>query len=135
MKRVLIVDDEPVVRRYLTGLLTRWGYDVIAVGSAVEALDVMASVPADIVLCDVTMPEHDGLWLAEQIQARWPHAAVIMSTAHDDSATVQQSRKLGAVAYVIKPIDPIMLREALNVCASRIADRLLEGQSRSARIQ
>jgi len=49
------------------------------------------------------MPERDGLWLAEQVHARWPHAAIVMSTAHQDPHIVQTSRKVGAVAYVTKP--------------------------------
>ena len=117
--RVLIVDDEPPVRMLLTRWLTGWGYGVREVGSAAEALDVMAADPADIVLCDVNMPEHDGVWLAEQVHAQWPKTAIIMSTARDDPATVRTSRKAGAVAYVIKPFDPVMLREALDRASGR----------------
>ena len=113
-KKVLIVDDEVPIRVILTRWLTGWGYGVRDVGSAVEALDVMAAEPADIVLCDISMPEHDGLWLAEQVHAQWPRTAIIMSTARDDPNTVRTSRKAGAVAYVIKPFDPVMLREALD---------------------
>jgi len=83
----------------------------------------MAADPADIVLCDINMPEHDGLWLAEQVHAQWPTTAVIMSTARDDSETVRTSRKIGAVAYVIKPFDPVMLRVALDGASDRLRFR------------
>jgi len=73
--RVLIVDDELPIRTLLARMITGWGYGVRHVGSAVEALEVMAAEPADILLCDVSMPEHDGLWLAEQVHARWPSTA------------------------------------------------------------
>lgn len=116
-KKVLIVDDEPPIRAILTRWLNGWGYGVRDVGSAAEALDVMAAEPADIVLCDVAMPEHDGLWLAEQVHAQWPRTAIIMTTARDDPRTVRTSRTLGAIAYVIKPFDPVMLREALDVAS------------------
>ena len=119
-ERVLIVDDELPIRMFLTRWLTGWGYDVRDVGSAVEALDVMASEPADILLCDVTMPEHDGLWLAEQVHAQWPRTAIIMSTARDDPPTVRTSRKLGAVAYVTKPFDRDLLRQALDHASGRL---------------
>ena len=112
--RVLIVDDELSIRELLARWLTGWGYGVRHVGSADEALDAMAAEPAEILLCDVTMPEHDGLWLAERVHTRWPSTAIIMSTAHDDANTVRTSRTLGAVAYVLKPFDPIMLRSALD---------------------
>ncbi len=113
IKRVLIVDDEVEICMLLRHWLTGWGYDVSAVGSAVEALDAMAAEPADILLCDVTMPEHDGLWLAERVHAPWPQTAIIMSTGRDDSLTVRTSRTLGAVAYVTKPFDLDLLRQAL----------------------
>ena len=116
-KKVLIVDDEPPIRVILTRWLKGWGYGVRDVGSASEALDVMAADPADIMLCDVAMPEHDGLWLVEQVHAQWPRTAIVMATGRDDPRTVRTSRMLGAIAYVIKPFDPVMLREALDVAS------------------
>ena len=115
----LIVDDEPPIRVLLTRWLRDWGYDVRDVGSAVEALDVMAAEPADILLCDVNMPELDGLWLAEQVHAQWPQTAIVMSTGCDDPQTVRTSRKVGAVAYVIKPFNPVLLCEALDLASGR----------------
>jgi CheY-like chemotaxis protein len=116
-ERVLVVDDELGIRLLLTRMLKQWGYGVRHVQSAVEALEVMTAEPADILLSDVAMPEHDGLWLAAQVHARWPQTAIIMSTAHQDPHTVQTSRKVGAVAYVTKPFVPYMLKDAL-ACAS-----------------
>ena len=118
--RILIVDDQPPIRKLLTRWVTRWGYDVRDVGSAVEALNVMAADPADIVLCDIKMPEHDGLWLAEQLHGQWPQTAIIMSTGRDDSQAVRASRTLGAVAYVTKPFDAILLRQALDHASGRV---------------
>lgn len=112
--RVLIVDDEPPVRALLARWLTRWGCTVADAGSASQALALMAANPADILLCDVNMPEQDGVWLAEQVHARWPQTAIVMSTGRDDPETVRASRKAGAVAYVLKPFDPVLLRSALD---------------------
>ncbi len=122
--QVLIVDDEQQFREILTRWLTKWGYGVKDVGSALEALDVMKADPVDIVMCDVSMPGHDGLWLAKQLHVMWPQTAVIMSTAHDDSQTVRTSRTLGAVAYVTKPFDPDLVRQALDRASNRIQFRL-----------
>ena len=118
-EKVLVVDDEAGIRMLLTRMLRGWGYGVRDVGSAAEALELMASDPPEIVLCDVSMPEHDGLWLAEQVHARWPHISIIMSTAHQDPHTVRTSRKVGAVAYVTKPFVPYMVQEALERAAGR----------------
>jgi DNA-binding NtrC family response regulator len=65
---------------------------------ASAALEIMAVEPADILLSDVSMAEHDGLWLAQQVHAGWPQTAVAMSTADDDALTVRASRRMGAVA-------------------------------------
>ena len=120
---MLIVDDEQPIREILTRWLNGWGYGVRDVSSAVEALAVMAAEPADILLCDVSMPEHDGLWLAEQVHGQWPQTAIIMSTAHDDSHTVRTSRRLGAIAYVTKPVDATLLRQAVDHASGRVKFR------------
>ena len=112
--QVLIVDDEPPIRALLTRWLTAWGYRLRAVGSASQALAAMAAEPADIVLCDVGMPDFDGVWLARQVHERWPGTAIIMSTGRDDPETVRASRRAGAAAYVLKPFNPILLRAALD---------------------
>jgi DNA-binding response OmpR family regulator len=112
--RVLIVDDEQPMRALLARWLTKWGCAVSDAGSASQALALMAADPADILLCDIGMPDRDGLWLAEQVRTRWPGTAIIMSTGRDDAATVRASRKAGAVAYVLKPVNPVLLRSAIE---------------------
>ena len=113
-KRVLVVDDEPQVRRLLARMLNKWGYPVQQVDSGAAALVAMEADPADIVLCDVGMPGMDGVSLAQQLHVRWPGTAIIMSTGHDDPNTVHTSRKAGAVAYVTKPFIPYLVRDALE---------------------
>src|SRR5687767_15794670 len=80
-ERVLVVDDELGIRILLTRMLKGWGYGVWHVASAVEALEIMEAEPAEILLSDVSMPEHDGLWLAEQVHARWPRTAIKIGRA------------------------------------------------------
>ena len=121
-ERVLIVDDEVGIRMLLTRMLKSWGFGVWHVGSADEALQIMEAEPADILLSDVSMPERDGLWLAEQVHVRWPRTAIVMSTAHQDPHTVRTSRKVGAVAYVTKPFVAYVVQDALDrVSAQRNA--------------
>ena len=111
---VLVVDDEPVVRGFLAHCLEEWGYAVQQAGSADDALDLMVANPASVVLVDVKMPGHDGLWLAERLRATWPGTPVVMASGIDDLQTIRQSRELGAVDYVTKPITPSQLREVLR---------------------
>ena len=101
---VLVVDDEDVVRDFLKRCLETSGYRVKQAANADQALEYMTATPAAAVLCDIKMPGHDGLWLAERLRAKWPRAAIIMATAVDDHDTVRQSSALGAVDYLTKPI-------------------------------
>jgi CheY-like chemotaxis protein len=111
---VLVVDDEAVVREFLARCLERSGYIVKQAESAAQALETMMTAPASAVLCDIRMPGQDGLWLAEQLHARWPHTPVVMATAIDDVQTVRQTRDLGAVDYISKPIKPDQLVEVVD---------------------
>jgi CheY-like chemotaxis protein len=114
---VLVVDDEPVVRQFITRCLEDRGYSVKQAGSASDALEIMMTKPASVVLCDIKMPGHDGLWLTAQVRTRWPQTAVVMTTALDDDDTVKRSRELGAVDYVTKPIAPEQLLRAVRRAA------------------
>lgn len=127
---VLVVDDEPVVREFLAHCLEQWGYAVKQAGSADEALDLMMAKPASVVLCDVKMPGHDGLWLAERLRADWPGIPVVMASAIDDLQTIRESRDLGAVDYVTKPITPAQLRQVLRrVTSAGSKERLMSEDS------
>jgi CheY-like chemotaxis protein len=111
---VLVVDDEPAVRNFLTRCLEGWGYATKQAGSAAEALEMTVTEAPSLVLCDIRMPGEDGLWLAERLHAHWPLIPVIMATGIDDLETVQQSRKAGAVDYLTKPITPDALLQVLR---------------------
>jgi len=111
---VLVVDDERAARQFLARCLEGWGYSVKQAGSAAEALGIMAVMPVSVVLCDIKMPGHDGLWLTEQLRARWPQTAVVMVTAIDDLQTISQSRELGAAGYITKPIAREQLLQVLR---------------------
>ena len=114
MAYVLVVDDEEAIRRLLSRWLAGWGYEAKEAGNADDALEIMAGNPAEIILCDVMMPVHDGIWLAEQVRSRWPQTAVIMASSAQDMETVMRMRKQGAVDYVTKPFGREMLRQALQ---------------------
>ena len=120
---VLIVDDEPVVRQFLLRCLEKFGYPANEAGSAAEALDMMVTRPASIVLCDIKMPGQDGLWLSARIRALWPETAIIMVTAIDDVETIRGSQEQGAIDYVTKPIAPDRLLEALRRATSPNSDQ------------
>ena len=107
---VLIVEDSPAVREMLTRAISGWGYQVLSAPTAEIALEMMALEAAHVVLCDITLPGHDGLWLAERLHEDWPQTAVIMATGNTEIEAVLQSRRLGAVDYVVKPFAQAVLR-------------------------
>jgi DNA-binding NtrC family response regulator len=113
MHGVIVVDDEEGVRHLLGRWLSEWGYDTRLAVGANDALEQMGAMPASIVLCDVMMPGHDGIWLLEQLTQRWPDTAVIMASGAQDMQTVSTTRKHGAVAYITKPFGREMVRQAL----------------------
>lgn len=119
---VLVVDDEQPIRALLRRRLERWGYTVKEAESATQALERMLSEPAAVAIIDIQMPGRDGLSLAKQIRQRWSKTAIIMATGADDMRSIEESRQLGAVDYVLKPFDRELLRQAL-VRASEASSR------------
>jgi CheY-like chemotaxis protein len=111
---VLVVDDDAAVRQLLERCLAADGYTVKHAPDALAALEVMAERPASLVLCDIRMPGHDGLWLAGRLQAEWPSTPIVMVTALDDIRTIQQCREVGAMDYLTKPINRDQLRQVVH---------------------
>jgi putative nucleotidyltransferase with HDIG domain len=111
---VLVVDDETGVRDLLSRWLVAVGYDVTAASGADEALHVMEGGAAAVALCDIRMPGHDGLWLADRLRREYPETAVIMATGVQDVDPAVQSLRHGVVDYLTKPFGRDRLREAIS---------------------
>ena len=120
---VLVVDDEASDREFLRLWHEDWGYRVTLAGSATEAMGAMLIEPASIVLCDIRMPTHDGLWFVDEVRAKWPRTAIVMATAVDDPQTVLKAQRAGVVDYVTKPLDWNLLRQALSRATEAIMGR------------
>ena len=109
---VLVVEDDPVLRELLRRWLAEWGYAVDLAGDATSALEAMLRHPADIVVADIGMPGHNGLWFAERVRANSPRTSIIIVTGMHDVETVMKARQLGAVDYIVKPFKSELLRHA-----------------------
>jgi two-component system response regulator MprA len=83
LRSVLIVDDETGIREILTRWLSGEGYDMREAPDAETALEKLAEAAADVVMCDVEMPGHGGLWLAAELGQRFPATAIVLATAVD----------------------------------------------------
>src|SRR5438552_10091482 len=106
MTRVLVVDDEPGLRQSLGLLLADAGYDVAAEGNGIRALERALAESFDLVLCDVRMPETDGLAFLRAYKGRGGTALVIMMSAYGGEEAALAAMKEGAYDYVPKPFRP-----------------------------
>ncbi len=106
MSRVLVVDDEPGLRQSLGLLLTDAGYDVTAETEGARALTRALAEPFDLILCDVRMPELDGLAFLRAYKRGGGSALVIMMSAYGGEEAALAAMKEGAYDYVPKPFRP-----------------------------
>jgi len=104
--RVLVVEDNPQVRRMVSASIKTLGseIDVLDVPSAEEALFISASLPIDLVVLDHRLPGMTGLEMVSRFQKRRPEAKIILVTGVEDKSTRQQVAEAGAEAFFYKPI-------------------------------
>ena len=109
---VMVVDDDAEDR----ALFRRWlaGYGVVTAGSALEALTKQERCPAAVIMCDVRMPGHNGLWLAERLRDQYPDTAVIMITGAPDLDSAVMSLRNGVADYLSKPLSADHLRDSIR---------------------
>jgi DNA-binding NtrC family response regulator len=104
--RVLVVDDDPLVRDELQGLLTGQTLHVNSVGSVPDALNQLTESQFSLALVDVRIGGGDGIALMREIRERWPDVDVIMITGYGSIKNAVEAMKHGAVDYITKPFEP-----------------------------
>ena len=120
--RVLIAEDEALIRLDLKEMLEEEGYAVVAeVGDGQQAVDLATELTPDLVILDIQMPVLDGLSAAEQI-ASARIAPVIVLTAFSQRELVERARDAGAMAYLVKPFSKNDLVPAIEVARGRFAE-------------
>ena len=107
--RILIVDDELIIRESLLGWLKKSGHDVRAVDGGQAALKLMEEAYFDLVFLDVMMPDVGGLDILKTVKSHYPDVMVVMITAFGSVENAVQAMKLGANDYLMKPFDPELL--------------------------
>ncbi|TFV46878.1 response regulator [Blastococcus sp. TF02A_35] len=130
--RVLIAEDEALIRLDLKEMLEEEGYSVVAeVGDGQQAVDRAQELRPDLVILDIQMPVLDGLSAAEQI-ASARIAPVIVLTAFSQRELVERARDAGAMAYLVKPFSKNDLVPAIEVARGRFAEMAaLDGEVRT----
>jgi len=128
-KRVVIAEDEALIRLDLKEMLVEEGYDVVGeAGDGETAVALAEEQRPDLVVLDVKMPKLDGIAAAERIAAA-RIAPVVILTAFSQRELVERARDAGAMAYLVKPFTQAELVPAVEMAMSRFAEiRLLEGE-------
>jgi two-component system, response regulator PdtaR len=118
-RRIVVAEDEALIRLDLVEMLREEGYDVVGeAGDGEEAVRLVEEQRPDVVVLDVKMPGLDGLSAAERIGER-RLAAVVMLTAFSQRELVERARDAGALAYVVKPFTRADLMPAIEIALSR----------------
>ena len=115
--RILVAEDETIIRLDLVEMLTEAGYEVIAQAeNGAVAVELAKQLKPDLAILDVKMPEMDGITAAEQIILLAP---VLMLTAFSQRELVERARDAGVMAYVVKPFSINDLVPAIEIAISR----------------
>jgi two-component system, OmpR family, response regulator MprA len=122
MARVLVVDDEPAVRRALERALRLEAYDVELAADGEEALDALARSPADAVILDVLMPRLDGLEVCRRMRKAGDHTPILMLTARDAIDDRVEGLEAGADDYLVKPFALRELQARLRALLRRAGE-------------
>jgi response regulator NasT len=130
--RVIIAEDEALIRLDLKEMLEEEGYSVVAeVGDGQQAVDRAVELRPDLVIVDIQMPVLDGLSAAEQIAAA-RIAPVIVLTAFSQRELVERARDAGAMAYLVKPFSKNDVVPAIEVARARFSEMTaLDGEVRT----
>ena len=121
-RRVVIAEDEVLIRMDLKEMLTEEGYDVVGeAGDGQEAIRLAEEHRPDLVILDVKMPILDGIAAAEHV-ARERIAPVVMLTAFSQRELVERARDAGAMAYLVKPFNVTDLVPAIELAVSRFQE-------------
>lgn len=103
---ILIVDDEPNLRRSLGLILQRAGYSITTASNAAEAIQLLQVGAYDLTFLDIKLPDQNGIQLLPQIRELYPEMPILILTAHATLDTAIGAVRLGARDYLLKPIDP-----------------------------
>jgi two-component system response regulator AtoC len=105
MKSILIIEDDPLVRKTLTSQLAKRGFEVMAAETGEGGVRSYAENNPDLVLLDVRLPDVDGLEVLRRIKDKNRRAIILVMTAFDDMKTTVEAIKLGAYEYLVKPLN------------------------------
>ncbi len=121
-RRIVVAEDEAIIRVDLAEMLVEAGYDVVGhAADGQQAVELATELRPDLVIMDVKMPGLDGISAAEQI-GRERICPVVMLTAFSQTELVERARDAGVMAYVVKPFSAADITPAIDIALSRWAE-------------
>jgi len=124
-RKVLVVDDDPAVRKSIDRVLTGKGYAVITAENGEEALRKLNEEKYDLVYTDIRMPGMSGLEVAEQVKARKPWTPVVIITGYGTDAAQARAKAAGVSSFVHKPLSPKMIEDSARDALAAPAPQVL----------
>jgi len=104
--KILVVDDEDIVLESCQAVFELEGFEVMLVPSADNAIEAMKNDNFALLLIDVKMPKHDGMYLMEKIKEQWPNIPIIVMSGYCTTETIKEAFKMGAANFIAKPFEP-----------------------------
>lgn len=137
MQKILLVDDDADVRRFVKKILERGGYSVVVVENGLTALNELNNDTYDLLLSDANMPQYSGFDLIKTIrlQAKHKDLMIAMLTGRREKQDIQLAIDLGVKDYIVKPIDPqLLLQKIEKIFESRIVNPSVINMDASATV-
>jgi two-component system, response regulator PdtaR len=121
-RRVVIADDESIIRLDLGEMLTNLGYEVVGEGSdGAVAVELAHRLRPDLVIMDIKMPGMDGIAAAQEL-TRARIAPVLLLTAYSEQHLVERAKEAGVIAYLVKPFREAELLPSIEIALARFAE-------------
>ena len=112
--KILVVDDDKIVLDSCKRVLEVEGFEVNLVSSANEALKSIENDDFGLLFIDVKMPEHDGMWLIQQVKEKWPRILIVVMSGYPTPETIADGVKMGTANFIAKPFTPDELLESVR---------------------
>ncbi len=121
LRKVLIVDDDPVIGKSFDRVLSGKGYAVITAKDGAEALNKLAAERYDVVYADIRMPGMSGLEVAERVKAARPWTPVVIITGHGSAESEARAKAAGVTAFLHKPLSPATIEGSAAAALASLA--------------
>lgn len=127
--RIVVAEDEPITRMDICEMLTSNGYNVVGAASdGLQAVELCRKLKPDLILMDIKMPKLDGIQASLLIMKENLVAGLIMLTAYSGKEFIEKVKEIGAIGYIVKPIDDVKLIPQIEIALNKsLAIKKTEG--------